>query len=189
MEDLGGHVVGTVSGVITSTADPLKIGRVRVRVLGLFEPESGWILPKGMPGSGESGRGMYFVPKEGAEVCVDFIHGDIDNPRWSAGNWGAPNGQSQAPGPVGSASAEEAPKIFAIETDSFLIVVDDRAGQEKFEIKHKSSGDGITYEGTTRAMEIKSTTALNIKATGAIKIDALAITINNRVVLPGPKPI
>jgi hypothetical protein len=38
-------------------------------------------------------------------------------------------------------------------------------------------------------MEIKSTTALNIKATGAIKIDGIAVTINNRVVLPGTKPI
>ena len=176
-------------GVVTNNADPLRIGRVRVRVPGVLEPESGWARPLGMAGGGEDGVGFYSVPKVGAEVGVCFIQGDPDAVRFLAGPWGAPGGHGQAPSKVRDLSPEEAPQVRVWETETYVIVLDEREGHRGLEIRDKQSGDGISFDGLTRSMEIKSTTALIIKATGAVSIDGLTVTIKNRPVNPAGGPI
>lgn len=176
-------------GVVTSNADPLKVGRVRVRVAGIVEPESDWAFPVGTVGGGESAVGFYAVPKVGSEVGVWFKGGDVDHPFYVAGHWGAPGGSSQAPTPVRSATAEEAPLIRCFETDRHLLTFDARPGREVLKFEDKTSGDALTFDGLTRSVELKGTVAVVIKATGAIKIDGLAVTINGRTVRPGGDPI
>ena len=176
-------------GVVTANADPLKIGRVRVRVMGLVEPESDWAFPIATVGGGESALGFYSVPKVGAEVGVWFKAGDVDHPFYVAGHWGAPGGSSQAPTPVRDATPEEAPLIRCFETERHIMTFDARPGRESMEFKDKVSGDGIAFDGLTRSLEISGTVAVIIKSTGAIKIDGTAVTINNRIVLPSGDPI
>ncbi len=181
--------VSLYSGVVTNNQDPLKIGRVRLRVPGLLEGETGWALPIGSPGAGEKQLGFFSVPVEGAEVGVWFIQGDPDRPCYVAGHWGAPGGQSQAPTPVQAVTAAEAPHIRCLETPRFLLTFDDRQGHESVEIRDKVSGDGILMHGAQRAIEINATVAIKLRTTGAIKLDALAVTIMGRPVKPGSKPI
>lgn len=176
-------------GVVVKRDDPLKIGRVKVRIPGLVDTESDWALPSGSPGGGEDARGFYFVPEVGAEVTCFFVQGDPDRPRYFTGHWGAPGGVGQAPTPVRAATAAEAPEIQCIETERYLIVLDNRLGRQALEIRDKVSGDGLAFDSVTRTCELRSTVALTLKATGVVKIEGVAVSINGRPVLPSGPPI
>lgn len=176
-------------GSVIDTADPLRVGRVRVRVPGVLDPESDWVLPAVTIGGGEKAVGFFFVPRLGAEVSIWFHQGNPDEPRYAAAHWGAPGGQSDAPTPIQEATPEEAPLIGCIETESFLLTFDERPGRQTASLIHKASGGGLIIDGVNQAMELKATTGIIIKALGAVKIDAVAITLNGRAVLPNGKPI
>lgn len=172
-------------GTVAARNDPERLGRVKVRVPGLLEPESGWALPCAMPGAGP-GIGFYMIPPVGAEVVVWFVQGDPDRPRYAAGNWTRRGG---APGPVRDASAEEAPLIAILETEKFRLLIDERPTSPGFEIKDKQLGNGVTYDGLTGSLELKATTLVKIESLGAVSIDGLAVTIKNRPVNPAGGPI
>ena len=57
---------GKYEGVVTDVADPLEIGRLRVRVPAVLgeQIESGWALPCAPYGGGKD-RGMLFLPEVG----------------------------------------------------------------------------------------------------------------------------
>jgi hypothetical protein len=169
-------------GVVVANDDPMKIGRVRVRVPGLIEPDSGWALPV------RQAHG-YDVPDVGAEVCVWFHQGDVDELQYAPGNPHAPSGQSELNSRVTSKSPADAPKVKLIETERWLIVYDDSAETPALLLQDKVSGDGIEYDGLTRAMTISATSALTIRSVGQVNIDAVGVTIMGRPVLPNGQPI
>lgn len=87
----------TYAGIVESNKDPLKLGRVKVRVphvYGSSATGSGyvgvndlpWALPAGMPagGSGLSG-GFSQLPEPGDKVWVRFLDGEPEKPIWE---WG-----------------------------------------------------------------------------------------------------
>lgn len=176
-------------GVVTDRADPLRIGRVKVRVPGVLEPESDWALPAAVPGGGEAGLGLYAIPKVGAEVAVWFVQGDTDRPRYAPGHWGAPRGQPQSPTPVRDLSPAEAPDVVVLETDRFLLVFDHTIAGTGWEIRDKVTGDAVKYDALTASMELSATVAVKIRAVGAVSIDAASVSIANRVVVPNGRPI
>lgn len=182
-------LVALYEGTVTNVADPLRVGRVRLRVPGIIDGESGWALPLGPPGGGEARRGLFAVPPVGAEVGVWFVQGDVDRPRYVPGHWGAPGGASQSPTPVQEVAVEDAHHITCLETQRYLLTFDNREGVESVELRDKVSGDGITMHGAQGAIEIKGTTAVRIHALGAVSITGLAVSIQGRTVLPGSKPI
>ena len=47
---------GFYDGVVVDNRDPLRVGRVRVRIPGLVEPFSSWALPMANPGGGSDSR-------------------------------------------------------------------------------------------------------------------------------------
>lgn len=169
-------------GVVTNNADPLKVGRVKARVPGLCEPETGWALPMRKAHD-------YDVPDVGAEVCVWFHQGDVDQPQYLPANAHAPAGVSELNERITSKSAEDAHKVKLIETDRWLVILDDSADTPAMILRDKVSGDGIDYNGTTRVMAIQGTAALNITSTGRVTIDALGVSIMGREVLPTGEPI
>jgi len=176
-------------GVVVRRDDPLKIGRVKVRVPGLIEPESGWALP-GTIGGGSPGRGIYFVPEVGSEVDVWFTQGDPDHPRYICGNWTARGGVSSVNARVVGKSAEEAPKVKVIETERWLIVLDDSDLTPALLLQDKQGlGDKIEFDGLTRQITLIATTGITIQSLGAIDIKGLAVTLNGRPVLPSSEPI
>jgi len=177
--------LGTYDGVVTANEDPLKLGRVKLRVPGLIEPQSGWVFPDAQ-GAGPQ-LGLWFIPVVGADVKVRFLGGDPDVPLYSGGHWG----KDDAPTPVRAADVTpaDAPKIRVIETERHLLILDTRTGHESIQLVDKETGDGLRYDGVTRALELRGTVAVRIVATGAVSIEGLAVTINGRPVSPGGGPI
>lgn len=93
-----GEYLGTYCGLVVDTTDPLRLGRVKVRVpvlhgmydgpIGLVEDQDlPWFLPAGLPAGGtqESG-GVSWIPVPGDQVWVRFLDGDLTKPVWEWGN-------------------------------------------------------------------------------------------------------
>jgi len=176
---------GLYIGQVVDRADPERLGRVRVRVPGLVEPASAWAFPLGTVGGGSAQRGFFAVPQLGAEVGVLFHQGDVDHPYYLAGHWGKPDGATEVPEPVKDLSVTDTPQVRAFETGRFLLVFDDRAGQEALVIKDKRSGDQLEFDGVGMGITIKGTSALILKADGIVSIEGTTVVINGRLVLPG----
>lgn len=87
----------TYAGIVESNKDPLKLGRVKVRVphvYGSSATGSGyiatndlpWALPAGLPAGGSSASGGFSqLPTTGDKVWVRFLDGEPEKPIWE---WG-----------------------------------------------------------------------------------------------------
>lgn len=199
-DGIGRKLTAMYVGVVTRNDDPAMLARVKVRIPGLLEPESGWALPMGAPGGGAKRRGMVAVPPVGAEVAVFFHAGEADRPYFMAANWG----HGELPGPVGGYAhpdaagkpgvpeafeAGDAPKVFAFELGKWILVFDDRDGRERFYVEHKVKGDHVFMDGTAGAMEIKASALVSIKSDGIINIDAPQVNVRGRPVMANGKVI
>jgi len=80
-------------------------------------------------------------------------------------------------------------KTLQIETEVWKIELDDTPTAPKMRLYHKTSGDGIEYNGLTRSMTIVATSSLTVRSVGQVAIDALTCTILGRPVVPGGGPI
>lgn len=180
--------VALYRGVVTAINDPLKIGRVKVRVPGLLEPDSGWALPLNVGGGAEA-LGFYFVPEVGAEVAVWFHQGDVDELHYIPGCFRAPGRSSGLNERITAKSPEDAPKVKVIETDRFLVVLDDSEDTPAMILRDKVSGDGVELNALTRQMTITATSSISITSVGTVAIEGVNVTINGRPVAPSPEPI
>jgi uncharacterized protein involved in type VI secretion and phage assembly len=177
---------GLYIGHVVDRADPEQLGRVRIRIPGLIEPASAWAFPLGTVGGGSDGRGFFAVPEVGAEVGVLFHQGDVDHPYYLCGHWGKPGGATEVPSPARGLSAGEAPQVRAFETRRFVLVFDDRVGQETLRIQDKAPGGAqIEFDGTVMGITLKATSALVLQADGLVSIEGTTVVINGRLVLPG----
>ncbi len=174
-------------GYVTDREDPERLGRVRVCIPGLIEPESAWAFPLGGAGGGSKDTGFFAVPEIDAEVGVFFNQGDVHAPPYYlAAHWGKPGGKSEVP--------EEAqafpPDNRVLATPSFRVELDESEGGKKLKITNKVSGDHVLFNAEDNTVSVEATTALHITATGSIRIQALEVLINGRVVAATPgKPI
>jgi uncharacterized protein involved in type VI secretion and phage assembly len=179
------RLLGLHIGHVVDRADPLQLGRVRVRIPGLIQDASAWAFPLGTLGGGSDRRGFFAVPEDGAEVGVLFQEGDVERPYYLAGHWGMPGGSTEIPSAARGLSREQTPQVRVLETRRFLLVFDDRAGHETLRIEDKLSHDQIEFDGTALGMTVKATSALILKADGLINIEGTTVVINGRLVLPG----
>jgi hypothetical protein len=173
-------------GYVTDRADPERLGRVRLCIPGLIEPQSAWAFPLGGAGGGSKDTGFFAVPELGAEVGVFFVQGDVHAPPYYlAAHWGKPGGKSEVP--------EEAqvfpPDNRVLATPNFRIELDESKGGKKLKITNKLSGDHVLFNAEENTMTVEATTALHINATGSIRIQATEVLINGRVVAPVGRPI
>lgn len=175
-------------GVVTHRNDPLKIGRVRVRVPGIVD-ESDWAFPLAM--SRGRGVGFFDVPEVDAEVGVWWLAGDPDRPFYVPAHFIAPGGSGLGPSAVQAldVTPEDAPDIKVWETADHIVLLDGRSGREAFEVRDKNTGDGVLYDGVTRSIEVRGTVSVKLVSLGVVQIEALGCTILGRPVVPGAGPI
>ncbi len=173
-------------GVVVDNADPLKLGRVRVKVQGLVE-KSNWAFPLGTFGGGTKQRGGFRPPKKGADVGVMFNAGDVDAPYYLCGHWG----EGEAPDYLTTedVAPEDADKVMVWEGDRYEVVADERPGKERFRIRDKKSNDEILMDGLKRGINIKGTSLVHIESTGGVVVDGASVTICDRPVIRNGKPI
>jgi hypothetical protein len=171
-------------GSVTDRHDPEGLGRVRVRIPGLVEPESAWAWPVGTVGGGGNGCGFFAVPPVGANVVVWFLGGEVDVPTYAPGPWSRPDGLSEVP-----AEGQAGPDVRVMSTPTFAIVLDERPGSEALRLVNRRTGDKVEIDAVRNSVTVRATTELSLQAVGAITLQALAITLNGRPVAPSPEPI
>lgn len=179
------RLFGLYIGYVTKRNDPEGLGRVRVCVPGLIEPESGWAWPLGTVGGGSKDTGFFAVPEEGAEVALFFNQGDVDEPYYLSAHWGKPAGASEVP----EEAQRELPDNRVFSTKTFRIELDESSAQRKLRLTNKKTGDHLEFDAETNTVTLEATTALTLRAVGRIALEATEVTIAGRVVRPIADPI
>ena len=187
-DDVTDGLYGLHIGAVVSNADPLRLGRITVRIPGLIEPESEWALPLGT-GGGKDRRGNFNVPEKDAEVGIFFKGGCVDAPYWIGANWGLIGTTPEVPLPVRTITPSDAAKVKAMESEHFLVVIDDRAATKGVYLQDKVTGDCVEIDGVKQGVRIKGTYAVMLESDGQVEISGLKVRINGREGLPGPRPI
>ena len=176
---------GMYVGYVTKRDDEEQLGRVRVCIPGVLEPESAWAWPLGTVGGGSKDRGFFAVPEEGAEVAVFFNQGDVNAPYYLCAHWGKPGGESEVP----EEARKDSPDNRVLSTQTFRIELDESVGSRKLKLTNKKTGDHLIFDAEENTVTLEGTTALTIRAVGAVSIEAAQVTIAGRVVRPIADPI
>lgn len=176
------------TGVVTDNADPDGLDRVRLSVPGLI-PESKWVFPLGTAGGGSPQSGGHVPVKTGATVTVFFMGGDREEPRYLAGWWGVrEDSGSEMPAPARDAGAE-AHKVASLQWGGWTVAIDERSGQLTI-APDDDPETAIVFErpGPGGRLFIQADNIV-IRARGVFDVQALAINLNERAVLPNGRVI
>jgi len=153
------RLLGMYVGYVTKRDDEEQLGRVRVCIPGVLEPESAWAWPLGTSGGGSKDRGFFAVPEEGAEVAVFFNQGNVDAPYYLAAHWGKPNGESEVP-----EEAQKTPpdnRVFS--TQTFRIELDESKDSPKLKLTNRKTGDHLVFDAEENTVTLQATTALTLR--------------------------
>lgn len=164
----------TYEGHVVDRDDPEGLGRIKVQVPGILEPESDWIRPMATFG-GSKQRGIFAVPQidpeGGANVDIIFLHGDPRYPRYVAGSWGRPGGVSDVP----DQALFGDPDIVVIRFGNFAMVFDERAGHETLTILDVVKNTSLKFDGASGNVDVASTGAVKITAASKIDVEAQGV--------------
>ena len=83
------RLLGMYVGYVTKRDDEEQLGRVRVCIPGVLEPESAWAWPLGTSGGGSKDQGFFAVPEEGAEVASSSTRATSTRRTTSRAHWGS----------------------------------------------------------------------------------------------------
>ena len=132
-------------GEVVDVDDPLFVGRVKVFVPGVYEPDSPWAFPMGhMLGIRD---GFFCVPSVGANVVVFCNQGDVDHPYFMPGPFGAPDGNQDrmTQVPASASSVDFASFRFR----NFHVTFDGQPGVEKLTVEDITSGTKLEIDRMT----------------------------------------
>ena len=175
--------LGVYAGIVLDRDDPDRLGRVTVAVDGIVD-ESNWALPRA---GGAKLWGSVHIPPVGADVFVQFINGDINQPIWE-------------PGPF--VAAEQFPEhlhpdVSVWGVGPFRLVIDNRPEVQTAVFKivkvvGTAEEDLCTLEwhALDDAVRLYATSALQIEAGGLVDIDCAGdVQIKGRKVIPTSRPL
>jgi phage protein D/phage baseplate assembly protein gpV len=158
-----------VIGLVLDNEDPDGLGRVRIKLPGLSEDESGYWARVAAPMAG-GGRGTFFLPEKNDEVLVAFEQGDITRPYILGALW---NTEDKPP--------ETNPDVRLIKSRrGHSVRFDDTDGAEKIEIIDKSGENSLTLDTKGSTISIKSSQDVVIEAPrGKISLHAKNVEVKS----------
>lgn len=162
-------IMGVAVAVVTNNQDPDGEGRIKVKYPWRnTEDESFWV--RGMTFMGGKQMGGYFLPEVNDEVLVAFENGDIDHPFVLGSVWST---KMKPP----EANSDGKNNIRMIKSRSgHKIILDDKDGNEKIEIKDKSEKNVITIDTKSNTITITSAKDIKLEAKqGKISLEAMQI--------------
>ncbi len=162
MDAVENRYFGKYRGKVDSAVDPLRKGRLLVKVPAILGQTGVWAMPC-VPYAGDQ-VGFYSLPEPGAGVWVEFEGGNLNFPIWTGCFW--------ADGQI--AAADAVPGVRFWRTNAITIRIDDMLGEIVIEDNAGSSirvGPG----------EIKLTSAtITQSAQGATtKLTPASFDVNN----------
>ncbi len=159
-----GRVLGVAVGIVSSNADPLHHGRVKVRIPALSaDVESTWASVLTPMAGG--GRGLRLLPEEGDTVVVAFEDGDIDRPFVLGAFWAG----SQEP-PQGEDPGNDLRLLRS--RSGHVVRLDDTEGAERIEIVDSSGDNTITIDTAKNEITVHAAGPVTISADGDLKLTA-----------------
>ncbi|MBV8686503.1 MAG: baseplate assembly protein [Alphaproteobacteria bacterium] len=142
-EIVASRYFGKFRGRVVDNQDPQKRGRLQVQVPAIMADQAIWALPC-VPMANPDGSGFFSIPDVEANVWVEFEAGNLDFPIWVGCFW--------ADDAVAAADAVPAVKFWR--TKSFVLRIDDDAGELTIE---KTDGGGkLTISASEVAAEASS---------------------------------
>lgn len=164
--------LGAVVGIVTSTADPKRLGRVRVRLPSLGNIASDWIRVA-VPLAGKS-RGMFFIPDVNDEVLIVFLNGDVRFPFVIGGLWNATD-----PAPVDNGNGENNLRMIRSRS-GHAVIFDDTQGKETFTFVDATGKNSLVIETGTNTVTISAEQDITLSAPkGTIKLAARVLELTS----------
>ena len=161
-----GRYLGKYRGTVVTNVDPMRQGRIQVRVPDVLgETPSSWAMPC-FPVAGPQ-MGAYLIPPVGAGVWVEFEQGDLSYPVW-VGCWYG----SQAEVPTDALLGNPAqPNIVVQTSGGHTLLMSDLPG-----------GPGITLKTMTGASIVINDLGITIdNGKGAtIELTGPTVSINKQ---------
>ena len=193
------RISGLVPAIVTNTADPQRLGRVKLKFPTFTdEHESAWARVM-ILGSGDK-MGLCIIPEVGDEVLAAFVNGNFDYPIVLGGVY---NGTTKLPEEVDQAKDGEMPqvrtwhsasghwlamydndkkKVEIVTANNQSITLDDQAKK----IIIKTENVTLTIEGSK--MNIETGADISIKSGANLKLEAqgnIDIKANGQVTVKG----
>jgi uncharacterized protein involved in type VI secretion and phage assembly len=174
------RIYGVVSGLVSDNKDPEGRARVKVQFPWLADDaQSDWA--KVVSFMAGKDRGAVFLPEVGDEVLVAFEHGDIHHPYVLGGLWNsddpAPETNGDGKNNIRKIKSRSGHELIFCDNDQgkqecvelhtkagHKIILDDKQGAEKIEIRDKSGSNVVTINSVTGEMSLESQTKLKLKS-------------------------
>lgn len=199
-------------GEVVDIEDPLKIGRVKIKVFGKFDTipteDIPWAYPgNNMTASSATGGGFFSVPKLGSVVSVKFDQGNIYHPEYFFNQKISDEVKAEIEGSYPNAHVlifdtvtEGSLKVFFTESKGLMldyketqinvkpdksIDIHTASGKSKIELLD----DGTLNVTHDNDINIKSNKTINITATNDVKIKCknADVTASTKAIIDSPK--
>jgi len=184
---------GLYMGKVVDRSDPDGNGRVRVQIPGLIDDRSAWAKPKGM---GFTFWGMVKVPPLDADVYVQFLNGELDQPVYEPADAGTrgENGEREM------FKEFEDPDIIVAGFGPFRLVIDLRDDEEAGLVPTCRLKQIVTIGGEEQdvawfqlgdnSAQVYADSAVQCRAGAMLDLDSDGdVQVKRRKVMPSAKPI
>ena len=189
-------------GFVTNNSDPLKRARCRVRIPGVYEPESDWAWPL-FPGAGYKNRGIRAPYAVGSLVALIAEQGDRER-LFILGGPTVPDDDDE----ITPLTVEQAANVMSIKLGRFSITIDGNEAHPALYIRDAGTTDpdapaaerdpcAIYLDGLGRAITITAKGAVTVEvvaaqiSSGTAMRPAIALAATTsglaRYTLPGPR--
>ena len=166
-----GRYLGKYRGTVVTNVDPMRQGRIQVRVPDVLgETPSSWAMPC-FPVAGPQ-MGVYVIPPVGAGVWVEFEQGDLSYPIW-VGCWYGSQAELPADALLGNPAQ---PNVVVQTPGGHTLVMSDLPGGAGITLK---TVDGASIVINDLGITIDNGKGASIELTGptvSINKQALAVT-------------